>query len=133
MFLKLRHKVRVLLSNAREKKKEKQRSPEWRHVRDKFLKENPTCAACGSSKKLQVHHKMPFHVNPHLELDPKNLITLCMDENECHLQIGHGDSWQCYNPCVEQDALKYMHSDYPHRGFLVEDIKAHRIHASKID
>lgn len=133
MFLKIRHKVRVLLSNVREKKKEKQRSPEWHKVRDEFLKKNPTCAACGSAVKLQVHHKMPFHINPHLELDEDNLITLCMDEGECHLQIGHGDSWKCYNPHVERDAEKYRSSDQPHRQFLIEEIKSHRIHSSKID
>jgi hypothetical protein len=76
---------------------------------------------------------MPFHVNPHLELDENNLITLCMDENECHLEIGHGDSWKCYNPHVEKDAKRYMSSDKHHRDFLVEDIKMNRIHSSKID
>ena len=133
MLRKLRHKVRVLLSTVRENKKENQRSPEWRNVRDEHLKKNPTCAACGSAIKLQVHHKMPFHVNPHLELDENNFITLCMDENECHLEIGHGDLWKCYNPRVEQDAKRYMSSDKHHRQFLVENIKMNRIHSSKID
>lgn len=133
MLSALRHKVRVLISSVREKKKENQRSPEWGHVRDQFLKKHSSCAACGSSEKLQVHHKMPFHINPKLELDEDNLITLCMSDNECHLQIGHGDSWQRYNPRVEEDAKKFMSSDKSHRELLVEDIKAHRIHASKID
>ena len=131
MLYKLRHKFRVLLSNVREKKKEKNRSPEWRHIRDEHLKLHPQCAACGSIIKLQVHHIIPFHTNPLLELDEKNLITLCMDYNECHLEVGHGDSWKCYNPHVKQDANEYLLSDKFHREFIVENIKEHRIHSSK--
>jgi 5-methylcytosine-specific restriction endonuclease McrA len=37
------------------------RSSKWPGVRRKFLKENSSCAVCGSSKKLEVHHIIPFH------------------------------------------------------------------------
>lgn len=130
MFKKVRHKTRVLLSSLRENKKEKHRSPEWKKVRENFLKKNPTCAACGSSLNLQVHHKIPFHVNPLRELDESNLITLCMDEKECHLEVGHGDSWKCYNPKVEDDAKKLLACDSQHRDFLIESIKDRRLHLS---
>ena len=46
------------------------RSYEWSKIRNEFLKENPTCAACGRNKKLEIHHIKPFHLNPELELDP---------------------------------------------------------------
>ena len=133
MLRSIRHKARVFLSTLREKRKEHQRSSEWRHVRDKFLKENPACAACGSSKKLQVHHMMPFHIHPELELDEKNLITLCMDDNECHLIIGHGDSWRSYNPHVKEDSIKFSKADEPHREFLIEEVKSRRIHGVESD
>lgn len=128
MLRKLRHKVRVLVSKSREKKKEKRRSPEWAAVRDKFLESHPVCSACGSTEKLQVHHIIPFHVNESLELDEKNLITLCMNFDECHLEIGHGDSWKCYNPHVVRDAEKHLESDEQHRKLIAESVKAQRLY-----
>jgi hypothetical protein len=53
---------------------------------------------------LQVHHILPFHLNPQLELDPSNLITLCMGKLECHLIIGHGGDYKDYNPSVVKHA-----------------------------
>lgn len=51
---------------------------------------------------LNVHHKVPFHIAPELELEESNLITLCMSEDRhCHLLIGHGDSFKAYVPDVE--------------------------------
>lgn len=82
------------------------RSNEWPKVEKDFREKNPTCAACGSTNKLNVHHKKPFHLHPELELDENNLITLCMDKNRCHLLIGHGDNFRAYNPNVEADAAK---------------------------
>ena len=81
------------------------RSPHWGRVEKEFLNDNPVCVCCGSNKKLNVHHKKPFHLFPELELEPSNLITLCMD-NECHLLVGHGDNFRAYNPNVEEDAKK---------------------------
>ena len=46
-----------------------------------------------------------FKHDPALELDPKNLIVLCMGPNECHLLIGHGDNFKLYNPYVAADVL----------------------------
>jgi len=131
MVLNLKHKIRVLVSKIREKKKEKRRSSDWPEVRDKFLSLNPKCASCGGIEKLQVHHIVPFHVNETLELDEKNLITLCMGKDECHLSIGHGDSWRHYNPHVKEDAKKYLDSDRHHRSFLIQEVKQRRIHSSK--
>ena len=83
------------------------RSPKWPHVEKLHLKLEPTCAACGSSKNLNVHHKKPFHLFPQFELDMNNLITLCMDK-ECHLKIGHGNDFKDYNPDVAEDAAKVL-------------------------
>lgn len=79
------------------------RSSKWPRVKNKHLKLNSTCAACGTKNDLEVHHKKPYHLHPELELDPNNLITLCM-ENLCHIDIGHGDSFKAYNPNVAEDA-----------------------------
>jgi 5-methylcytosine-specific restriction endonuclease McrA len=52
---------------------------------------------------VQVHHKKPFHLHPELELDPANLVTLCMtSSNECHLRIGHSGDFKAYNAALDQ-------------------------------
>ena len=53
------------------------RSSGWRSVRNEHIENNPTCAACGRRDDLDVHHIVPYHVDPDRELDPTNLITLC--------------------------------------------------------
>lgn len=114
-------------SVLREVAKSKRRSSKWDSVRDAFLLEHPVCAACGSSKKLQVHHIVPFHLHPELELDVGNLIVLCMDENECHLEIGHGGSFRCYNPRVVVHALRFLSEKEPGaRKYIVEVCKMTR-------
>jgi 5-methylcytosine-specific restriction endonuclease McrA len=83
------------------------RSSKWPALEKKFKQENPTCAACGSTLNLNVHHKKPFHLHPELELEPTNLITLCMDpKTECHIKLGHGDDFRAYNPNVVEDVAK---------------------------
>lgn len=103
LFLKLRHKVRVARGKWHEARKKKTRSPQWPSVEKRFLNLNPYCAACGSTRELQVHHVKPFHLFPKLELQPDNLLTLCMDEKDCHLMVGHGGYFAAYNPNVLQD------------------------------
>jgi len=85
------------------------RSSHWETVRKNHLKLQPTCAACGNTKGLQVHHKQPFHIHPELELDENNLITLCEDKSiECHFNIGHLRDWKSFNPNVEIDAKEKL-------------------------
>ena len=84
------------------------RSDKWPTVERHFLQANPTCAACGGKNRLNVHHCMPFHLDPTKELDPTNLITLCMGEKECHLHIGHGGSFKQYCPEVRQYAAEVL-------------------------
>lgn len=98
-----------------------QRSPHWPAVRATFLHFNPTCAACGGTSSLEVHHCEPFHLFPERELDPTNLITLC----ECvgtnhHLVFGHAGNWRGYVTSVRDDAKKHLGdvqtSDYLAKG-----------------
>jgi len=79
------------------------RSPQWRSISSAYERENPKCAACGATTKLQVHHVMPFHLDPALELDVSNFVTLCMEgDNDCHLRIGHGGNFRAYNPKLRE-------------------------------
>jgi len=107
MLKSIIHAARVVRAVVREKMKGVTRSSKWPAARDEFLKVNTKCAACGGTLHLQVHHKMPFHTNPSMELDPANFIVLCMGPNECHVHVGHGDSFHYYNPNVDPDSLEF--------------------------
>jgi len=104
MIKTITHGINLLKHAMRDVGVGAKRSNKWPTVEKHFLEAHPTCAACGSNTRLNVHHCMPFHLDPSLELDPNNLITLCMDVKECHLQIGHGGSFKQYNPNVRLDA-----------------------------
>lgn len=76
------------------------------------------CQWCHGTKNLEVHHIMPYHEFPALELDPNNLITLCdvsvwnrmwnaigMGAPDCdqdHLNKGHLGKYKCYNPDIRK-------------------------------
>lgn len=86
------------------------RSGQWPAVRAQFVKHNPKCAACGSVAELNVHHVLPFHTHPELELETDNLITLCRTH---HWFVGHDPDgprgpqkpdWKKSNPSVRRDA-----------------------------
>lgn len=119
---KIKHTYRVVKSEIREKQKSKKRSSHWDETRDVHIALHPTCEACGSTKRLQVHHILPFHEYPELELCLENLITLCMSENECHINIGHKDNFSLYNPNVRIDAKLFMMSNNEERIALLEQI-----------
>ena len=81
------------------------RSPKWPAVRAAHLKARPTCEACGQRDGMEVHHIIPFHIRPDLELDPANLLTLCGDP--CHLVHGHYMNWARYAKTVVADVRAY--------------------------
>ena len=85
------------------------RSGHWPKVRAAHLALHPACEVCGDTKRVNVHHKLPFHLHPELELDPENLITLCEDEHfvNCHLFVGHLGNFRGYNPDVVNDAEEW--------------------------
>ena len=109
------HALRTLRYHARDLDHGKVRSAGWRAVERGWLSSHNTCAACGGTENLNVHHKLPFHLHPELELDPANLITLCMVKGRhCHIRIGHGDLFRNYNPDVVPDcelAIKAMEAN----------------------
>ena len=65
-------------------------------MRSIHLRRQPYCQFCGRTDGLEVHHIIPFHVEPKLELEADNLITLC--EKSCHFIVGHFSDWTLYNP-----------------------------------
>lgn len=81
------------------------RSSSWKRVRQEHLKSNPFCAACGRKDNLEVHHIIPYQIDPSKELDPNNLITLC--GKYCHFVFGHFMDWKSWNENVINDSINY--------------------------
>jgi 5-methylcytosine-specific restriction enzyme A len=122
----LTHAVRTVRSHIKDLKTK--RSSHWRSVEKTHLASHSDCVACGSKAKLNVHHKKPFHLDPSLELDPKNLITLCMAVGKhCHLLIGHGDDFKAYNPDVELDA-RFVHRHPELMSSIAAEVKKKRLY-----
>ena len=122
-------KIKQIRGALHERLKSTRRASHWNAFRDAYLKEHAKCVACGATVKLQVHHIKPFHIEPALELDTKNLITLCMSKNSCHLDIGHGGSFRSYNPSVVQDSFKFFRIFQvkpKQTASLLKEIKARR-------
>lgn len=90
------------------------RSPKWKNIREKHLSEYPSCAVCGRSLKVEVHHIEPVHLNPDRELDPTNLITLC--DSPCHIVFGHFMDYKSWNPNVVKDSMVYFNK-YKNRPY----------------
>lgn len=84
------------------------RSGKWNKLRNDFIKENKSCAGCGSEKMLEVHHITPVSEDPTRELDRDNLIVLCSGPGNCHLVFGHLHSFNCWNPDVVSDCKDYL-------------------------
>src|SRR5438309_2101265 len=85
------------------------RSPHWPSVRAAHLRIHPTCAACGGTVSLEVHHIRPFHERPDLELDDANLLTLCeKPDRHCHLTFGHFFEWRRINPAAVLDSAWWL-------------------------
>jgi hypothetical protein len=110
------------------KKHGQERSPEWDEVARAHRKREPACVVCGyRGRKIQVHHIKPFHLHPHLELDPDNLITLCEARGKHHhLLLGHLSSWHSYNEHVRVDAKYFRHKS-------AREIKASRRWLEKVE
>jgi hypothetical protein len=52
-----------------------------------------------------------------------------MDVDECHLLLGHGDDWRCYNPHVRIDAVAARQGDGAlgdHRARIIERAQRNR-------
>lgn len=76
------------------------RDSRWPRLRKAYLKTHGECVVCGSTKRLEVHHVLPFHLYPERELDLTNLVTLCESSKRgfnCHLFVGHMGSYRTYN------------------------------------
>ena len=87
------------------------RDPRWPAKRRSFRQRYPTCAVCGTRRKVQIHHIIPFHLAPELELKTSNLIPLCTGGRfkglHCHLIFGHLGDYQRVNEAVRAVAAEW--------------------------
>ncbi|MEK7124119.1 MAG: HNH endonuclease signature motif containing protein, partial [Patescibacteria group bacterium] len=83
------------------------RSSGWREFREKYIKKYcPFCGRKGSLLvRLELHHIMPFHLDPSLELDPTNVETFC---RYCHFEFAHLKSFQSFNKDILKDVEIYQ-------------------------
>jgi hypothetical protein len=99
-----------------------ERSPLWDKVRKAHLAQEPSCVACKKKRKglwakvvalvrpVQVHHIYPFQLvtklgRPDLELDLRNLITLCASGDNHHELLGHLADFQSFCINIRQLAI----------------------------
>lgn len=97
-------------ANEFEKTMGYRRSEKWEEVRKTYLAEFPKCSMCEVTGAVEAHHIYPFHIcielgRPDLELDKRNLVTLCEGEgsNEHHFLIGHLGGWESFNTILRAD------------------------------
>ena len=68
------------------------RSARWQRLRLHHLKQHPLCVRCQAKGKVtlatEVHHRVKCHDNPALQMDPRNLESLCAP---CHAPITNDD------------------------------------------
>ena len=83
------------------------RASGWSKLRREFLAEHPTCAACGTRKKLEVHHVESVSQAPDKELEKGNLLTLCEGSMKCHFVWGHLGSWRSINITARDDVAEF--------------------------
>lgn len=85
------------------------RSSRWPAFRRAHLQNHPYCESCGKKKKvgMQVHHIVPFSVDPSKELINSNLLTLCSNPR-CHLDKGHLGYWRSWNVNVLTDCKIWL-------------------------
>jgi hypothetical protein len=111
------------------------RSSHWPAVEKAFRKVHPQCVACivKSVTRIQIHHRFPFNYcialgRPDLELDPRNLITLCEWKSPSpnhHLLLGHLDSFQSADLGIADSAIAF-------RGMSAAEIRADKRWIAKV-
>jgi len=57
------------------------RDPAWRVTKERHKTVHPECEFCGSTEQIEVHHVIPVKDERSLELDSRNLLTVC---HACH-------------------------------------------------
>jgi len=113
-----------------------QRCTDWQTFESEYLSKHPVCQCCKSIVGLKIHHIIPLQYclsleRPDLELDERNLITLCSYSKgklcyDHHLLLGHLNDYNSFNINVIKDAK------FHYKGFTNEQIKSNRLWKNSI-
>ena len=83
-------------------------STQWQlsKAKKEYVKKHNTCAICGHTENLEVHHIIPVHIDTSKALDHSNFITLCDWRNHgCHYVFGHFRNFRTkWNPKIREFA-----------------------------
>lgn len=80
------------------------RNSKWPKLRNSLIKDAGKCSVCDGIDFLTVHHIIPFHIRPDLELSRENLVVLCESPKmNCHFIFGHRRDWKNYNKNILED------------------------------
>jgi hypothetical protein len=90
------------------------RGGDWPMARMAYIRNHPTCEACGAVDDPSVHHIRS--VDDGGTNEPANLITLCDPhekgedrENGCHWIVGHlASGWHIANPQARKQAAAML-------------------------
>lgn len=89
----------------------KPRHKDWYKKSRIFITKQPWCSACGVKelKNLVVHHKIPVHIAPELEMVETNWKVICETPSmNCHLYIAHLKIWTSYNKDIDEDCERML-------------------------
>lgn len=86
------------------------RGSQWKKIRNIAIKKAPFCAICGTARKLQVHHIIPYrYTNDNTQ---ENLIPLCVKHHKT-IEILTNDILKIHKDfTVSQFILKNIFRDY---------------------
>ena len=104
------YRTKVKLGFADDKTFGAKRSSGWPRFRREFLK-GKSCAVCGGTEKIELHHIEPFHLKPEFELDFSNVIPLCESKKwgvTCHQFFGHLGDYKDANSNVVYRSLVFL-------------------------
>lgn len=88
----------------------KGRGSQWKKIRNIAIKKAPFCAICGTRKKLQVHHIVPYRYTK--DNTQENLIPLCVKHHKI-IEVFTNDILKIHKDfTVSQFILKNIFRDY---------------------
>jgi hypothetical protein len=69
--------------------------------------EHSRCAWCGRPART-VHHKIPVHVDPSLEMVRSNWQPTCGDDGPCHFHLAHRGDWRAFEGEPDAEAARNL-------------------------
>lgn len=97
----------------------------WGPASHLYVLRYPSCYVCGRLvwKGLKavcpysIHHALPFHLYPELEMDEANWVTVCEYRSfNCHFVAGHLLDWRSWNADIRKQG-PVIHAMFANRPY----------------